>query len=235
MSRYYDKEGRKFPSVTTVISDCTNSSGALVQWSANQTVEWIRQNCKKEEPIGTTTLPLHFKVYEDDLDKARFEFRKVSQKALNIGSEVHNAIEKHLQGLDYALTTKKAKKAFQAFLDWENEVNLKPIKLEHTVFGNKWAGTLDFEGYYKGKKYVIDWKTSKAFYKEMDYQAAAYRGASSKDVEGCGILRLDKEFGFPTFKDTSKSYVQDLKVFNCMVELFFERHPLIRKKFKETL
>lgn len=235
MSRYYNKEGKKFPSVTTIISDCTNSSNALVQWAANQAIKWIKENCK--QPADDK-----FYVTPDDLDKARFEFRNISKKACDIGSEIHNAIEKHLQGKDYALTTKRAERSFQAFLDWQKEVDLKPVKLEHTVWGDRWAGTLDFAGYYKGKLYVIDWKTSKAFYPEMNYQVASYRYAFQnnfiltdlQEIEGCGILRLDKEFGMPYFKDTSKSYVQDLIVFNSMVDLFYARHPKIRKKFEET-
>ncbi|MCK4328753.1 hypothetical protein KAX02_02815 [candidate division WOR-3 bacterium] len=232
MSRYYDKEGRKYPSVTTIISDCTNSSGALTQWSANMVVEWIRQNCRRNDLCEL--LDDFFCVSDDDLNKARFEFRNVSKEALDIGSGVHNAIEKHLQGLDYILTTKRAKSSFQAFLNWEKEVNLQPIELEQTVWGDRFAGTLDYYGYYKDKLYVIDWKTSKAFYPEMNYQVAIYRNALQKKTEGCGILRLDKEFGIPYFKDTSKSYEQDLIVFNFMVDLFYARHPKIRKKFEET-
>ena len=102
------------------------------------------------------------------------------------------------------------------------------------MWGDKWAGTLDFVGDYKNRLYVIDWKTSKAFYPEMPYQVAAYRSAVQKKVEGCGILRLDKEFGMPYFKDTSKSYESDLFVFEKMVELFYARHPRIRAKFEET-
>jgi hypothetical protein len=206
-------------------------------------VEWIKENCRQPSDD-------RFHVTPNDLDKARFEFRNVSKKACDIGSEAHNAIEKHLQGKDYALITKRAKRSFQAFLDWQKEVDLKPIKLEHTVWGDRWAGTLDFVGNYKGKLYVIDWKTSKAFYPEMNYQVAAYRNAAQypcledicnsngfyplDKIEGCGILRLDKEFGMPYFKDTSKSYERDFVVFNFMVDLFYARHPRIRKKFEET-
>ena len=83
---------------------------------------------------------------------------------------------------------------------------------------------------FDGKKYVIDWKSSKAIY-ASDYgpQIAAYR-STFDDVEGCGILRLDKLTGEPEWKDFSKRYESDLNIFNKMVELYFARHPIIAKK-----
>ena len=241
MSRHYKKNGKKYPSVTTIISDCTDSSGALTQWAANMCKEWIIENCGPTWKMDVDVTQPLYELTVADLDEMRFNFRKVSQKALDIGSEVHNAIEMHLQGKAFKLTTKEATNAYDAFLAWADDVDLKPISLEQTVWGNRWAGTLDFYGYYKDKLFVIDWKTSKAFYPEMRYQVAAYRNAITyqkpmrdipKLVQGCGILRLDKETGMPHFKDTSKTYKQDLKVFNCMVNLYFERHPLIRKQME---
>jgi len=228
MSRHYKHDGLELPSVTTIISDCTNNSAPLVQWAANMVTEWIRENCVdtggNDEPVQGL-----YNVYDEDLEKARFNFRSVSQKALDIGSEVHNAIEMHLQGLPYTLTTKEAQNGFKAFVEWAETAQLKPIALEQKIYGDGWAGTLDFNGYYQGKKYVIDWKTSKAFYSEMQYQVAAYRSVT-EGIEGCGLLRLDKETGMPHFKDTSKTYENDLLIFNKMVELFFARHPILKKK-----
>jgi hypothetical protein len=224
MSRHYKHNGLELPSVTTIISDCTNSSGALTQWAANMVVAYMKEHLSDD-----SSCPYECSEILEKLDKARFNFHKVSQKALDIGSEVHNAIEMHLQGLPYTLTTKEAKNGFQAFIEWAETAHLKPIALEQKVYGNGWAGTLDFNGYYQGKRYVIDWKTSKRFYPEMRYQVAIYRSAI-EDSEGCGVLRLDKETGMPEFKDTSKSYEQDKKIFLKMLDLYMERHPRIKKK-----
>ena len=204
----------------------------------------------------------YYKVTDEDLNEMRFNFKTVSQKALDIGSEVHNAIEVYLKreiarkddgephwditDPIYAKLSRQAMNAFNAFNAWQKEHNLKPISLEQTVYGDGWAGTLDFYGYFDSKLYVIDWKSSKAHYPEMRYQVAAYRWAMQEmndedyasishdykghEIRGCGILRLDKETGLPDWKDTSKSYEQDLKIFNRMVDLYFERHPIIRKR-----
>jgi len=242
MARYpkmNDPGGKNvIPSVTEIIGDCTDKSGALTQWAANMTVEWIKEHC----------LEIYVDAYQvsvDQLNDARFNFKTVSQKALDIGSEVHGLIENYLT---YTLTHGdgwtwpdnmgvEVENAFRAFWNWSIDNDLKPISLEQTVYGDGWAGTLDFYGYFDGKLYVIDWKSSKAHYPEMRYQVAAYRWAiynktyEVKDLpKGCGVLRLDKETGLPHWKDTSKSYEQDLRIFNRMVDLYFERHPIIRKR-----
>ena len=119
---------------------------------------------------------------------------------------------------------------FVAFLEWRDAVKLEPIALEETVYGNCWAGTLDLRCNLNGVPYVIDFKTSKAIY-ASDYgpQIAAYRSTFGM-IEGCGILRLDKETGLPEWKDFSKRYESDLNIFNKMVELFMTRHKIIAKK-----
>ena len=244
----YPKQGdpggkNVIPSVTEIIGDCTDKSGALTQWAANMVVEYLKEHC---------WIDGYYEVDDEALDSARFNFKTVSQKALDIGSEVHNAIEKLMQDKTYELTTKEALNAFDAFMSWAKEHNLKPNALEMTVYGetngNPWAGTLDFFGEFDGKLYVIDWKSSapankktgKGIRKDMRIQVAAYRWAveqpsaiipfDTNPCDGCGVLRLDKETGLPDFVDTSKSYNQDLKIFNRMVDLYFERHPIIRKR-----
>ena len=248
MARYPrqdDPKGKNvIPSVTEIIGDCTDKSAPLTQWAANMTVEWIREN---HLPLNDDD-GIYYEVDDSKLNEARFNFKKVSQKALDIGSTVHNAIEQYLKHGDesYMDLEGEAFNSFNAFLQWSEEHNLKPISLEQTVYGDGWAGTLDFYGYFGDRLYVIDWKSSKAHYPEMRYQVAAYRGAMQEmnnedyasishdykghEIQGCGVLRLDKETGLPEWKDTSKSYEQDLRIFNRMVDLYFERHPIIRKR-----
>ena len=273
MAHYYEKNGNRLPSCTTIIGDCTDGTNWAIPYGANQACDWIRDNCVwEEEPLMMNPLPDdgYYLVTRDDLrrkrkdekefpDNARYAHKHHSQKALDIGSEVHNAIKIFLKDKISSVSTgeelvgmmscDQARHAFIAFLDWENEHNLKPISLEQTVYGDGWAGTLDFYGYFGDRLYVIDWKSSKAHYPEMRYQVAAYRStfrdwvqdkytdgtyarsvSEINPVEGCGVLRLDKETGLPEWKDTSKSYEQDLAIFNAMTTLYFLRHPRIAKR-----
>ena len=234
MSHYYDFKEWKYPSVTTIISDATDKSSALCQWSANQAVEWLR--IKGSGGFG----PGLYLVCDGDLEQARFAYKETSQTALDVGSEVHGLIESYfsfrmsnlLDGWKLPVgTSEQAISAFSAFWDFQDKYELTPIALEQTVYGDFWGGKMDYLGYFNDKLYVIDWKSSKAHYPEMRYQVAAYRSAvdSKKATQGCGILRLDKETGLPDWKDTTKSYEKDLRIFNRMTELYFERHPRIAK------
>jgi len=244
MSRHYKIDGLELPSVTTIISDCTDKSGALTQWAANMVVEYIKGNIQpsmgmhdNEEDPYYKVAP-YYEVFEVDLDKARMNFREVSKTALDIGSAVHQSIE------DYLMTGKDPQKTkeddrilagFIAFLEWMDDNHVEVIGVEETVRGDYWAGTLDLLCNLNGVVYVVDFKTSKAIYPaDMGPQIAAYRSAfdvrSDCLVEGSAIIRLDKETGLPEFKDFSKRYESDLNIFNKMVALFFARHPILAKK-----
>jgi len=237
----YPKGDFLYPSVTKIIGDCTDKSRALTQWSANQVVAWIKLNCAKSRG----NFP-HYKVNDEQLNQARFNFREVSDEALKVGSAVHAAIEQHL--LMYMKSKPKkltdiepplekeldgqAWKAYFAFLDWAEGADLKPISVEQVVYGNCWAGTLDLDAYINGKRYISDFKSSKAIYAN-DYgpQIAAYRSTYPPgEIEGSAIIRFDKESGEFEWKDFSDRYEKDLKVFNKMVELYMLRHKIIAKK-----
>ena len=237
MARYpkQDDPGGKnvIPSVTEIIGDCTDKSGALTQWAANMTVEWIKEHC----------LEIYVDAYQvsvDQLNDVRFNFKTVSQKVLDIGSEVHGLIENYLT---YTLTHGdgwtwpdnmgvEVENAFRAFWNWSIDNDLKPISLEQTVYGDVdgycWAGTMDIECYLNDKRTVIDHKTSKDFYWDsMGPQIAAYK--SLTDATHCGILRLDKESGMPFYRDRTKYFDRDLRIFKNMVRIYMDRHPVIAK------
>ena len=232
MSRHYKIDGLELPTVTTIISDCTDKSGALTQWAANMVCEWIKQNCIIPKR-GNYMNGEDYCVSLEDLDNARFNFREVSQTALDIGSAVHQSIE------DYLMTGKDPQKTkeddrilagFIAFLEWMDNNHVEVIDVEQTVRGRYWAGTRDLKAVINGKVAVVDFKTGKAIYaNEYGPQIAAYR-SPDPDVEESWILRLDKETELPEFKDFSKRYESDLNIFNAMVELYMLRHPRIAKK-----
>ena len=251
MARYPrqdDPKGKNvIPSVTEIIGDCTDGTPWAIPYGANQACDWIIGECEwdtlESQDEG------YYKVTDEDLRKrlkgekdypnnARYAHKHHSQKALDIGSEVHNAIEQYLKYPEKyensypTLSTLEAREAFRAFVVWKTEHNLKPISLEQTVYGDVdgycWAGTMDIECYLNDKRTVIDFKTSKDFYWDsMGPQIAAYK--SLTDATHCGILRLDKESGMPFYRDRTKYYERDLKIFKHMVRIYMLRHPKIAK------
>ena len=236
----YPKGEFLLPSVTKIIGDCTDKTRVISQWSANMVVEWVKKNCAKSKG----NFP-HWKVNEEQLNQARFNFREVSDEALAVGSAVHAAIEEYLKtGKEPCTDHPQIVAGYVAFLEWMDENKVEPIAVEEAVYGNCWAGTLDLrcwltmKGWSERKQYVIDFKTSKAIYAN-DYgpQIAAYRSVFDNldvfvesPVAGCAIVRFDKESGYYEWKDFSSRFEKDLKVFNKMVELYMLRHKIIAKK-----
>jgi hypothetical protein len=214
------------PSCTTITGQ--TDKPALTFWAAGAACDYILQ-----EVNGSTSIPIE-KLFPI-IEAARKNFRTVSRKALDAGSRIHEAIEVYLKtGKEPFTKDDQVLSAFLAFLEWKDAHRVEPIALEETVYGYDWAGTRDFYGWFDGKKYVIDWKSSKAIYDEMRWQVAGYRSANI-DCEGCGVLRLDKETGFPEWVDTSETYEEDLSVFNALTSLWWLRHKAKHEQFLKAV
>lgn len=223
MPHTYKINGYEYQSVTTIISDCTKKD-ALMQWAANCTYEYIKNN-------------------KCDIEKSRFEYKRQSKKALRDGSLVHRLIEENLKGHNPRFTyNKEVENAYSAFFKFKENYKLKLFALEKIVHGDYWAGTRDFIGFIGKDLWVLDWKTSSGMYgDDARIQLAAYRSESKIKVTGIpqaqylvptkhGVVRFDKKTGEYEFKDYSKYYYIDLKKFKLMVELFYLRHPRLAKK-----
>jgi hypothetical protein len=231
MGRAYGIDGVELPSVTTIID--VLDKPALKQWAANQAIEFVKREYLT--PRTGETRSLH-----DILDQAKTAWRSVSQEALDVGSAIHNMIEDHvrlgaaehareMQNRDFP---EQVKNGFTAFLEWEKENIDKWIKSEHTVYNMDYgfAGTLDAVARLNdGKVYVVDFKSSKGFYDGYDLQLAAYRLAfegmmtdeDDYNIEGMGILRLDKETGVPEWKEY-RDYTRKRQAFLALLEFYYK-------------
>ena len=217
--RYYKYNGKKLPSVTTITGQLDKP--ALTYWAANCACDYIIENLDphpESEYLLKDLMPI--------IELARKNFHKVSSYALDTGSAVHATIEHYLKtGQEPQAPSDQALSAFMAFLEWlDTWDSWKTIKTEYTVYGDRYAGTTDWIVMLNTKKFIVDFKAAKGIYPEMAYQIAGYR-ATDSSIEGCGILRLDKETGKPEWKDTSDTYTQDLNIFNILTDLWHARHP----------
>lgn len=234
MSRAYDIDGIEYPSVTTVL-DCLGKGDGLLYWAVGLAVTYIRQN----RGLGLSL--------DELLDHASKNWKTVKEEAANIGSEIHDLIERYIkEGRDAVGNYRpEVEHGFLAFLEWERAHEVKWIKSEMSVISKEfgYAGTLDAICIYEGRAYVIDFKSSKAFNDSMGMQIAAYRSAAVEmghTVEGMGILRLDKLTGQPEWKDYSKDYAHDRAAFLKLLDFYYthktrrlKNNPFISKsKFK---
>jgi hypothetical protein len=125
-NRYSDKlKNGHAPSVTEVLKIC-DKSGPLMWWAVN---------CMRERA---------FELYERKpdwdfhaiIEDARKNFRRVSQKALDVGTEVHKSIEIFLKtGKEPKIDNDQVLAGFLAFLEFNEEYGLEPIEIERVLYG----------------------------------------------------------------------------------------------------
>jgi hypothetical protein len=225
MSHTYEHEGNELPSVTTILGEFSNKE-ALIQWAANSMKAYIIDHWESMQGCGI----------DECLNAARFDYKRLSKEALEIGSEVHNRIESYLRwgnyhyinGIGERTETKNCLSAFSLF---DDDFEPEPNELEFSIYGNGWAGTLDFKGYLDGVPTILDWKTSKAIYPENPIQLAAYHKADGGWADQAGVVRLDKETGeYEMRLWKRKALKKYYRRFEKMVALYMELHPIIKKR-----
>jgi len=112
---------------------------ALIWWAVNCMRDYLfdgineRQSSHPDNEIDDLLFSSEelFGLIED----ARKNFRKVSQKALDIGSTIHDLIPAYLNsGIEPKIEQEAILSAFIAFLEFKEEYGLEPIDLEKTVY-----------------------------------------------------------------------------------------------------
>jgi hypothetical protein len=223
----YTINGNDYVRVTRLIEQLDKP--ALVQSAANCTVKYIKENAVEDMLLYT--------VNDELLNRARFEFRKVSEEAKEIGSQVHDIIKHYIRGkiagkeidiTKYKKYDERVENGFLAFLEWENQNSVEWLKSEFLVYHEKlcFAGTVDALCIINGRITIIDFKSSKGFFDGYDLQVTGYliaymsmQDSFSLEKPDLGILRLDKETGQPEYKDYTKKYKPE--AFNHLVNYFY--------------
>lgn len=96
------------------------------------------------------------------------EWKQLNDYANEIGTDTHQWVEDYFNqiwrpipsNLDLIHRINKFNKVFAKYLH-----KLEPLKFEVRVFSKKWkiAGMIDSLFFYKGKIFILDWKTNKQF------------------------------------------------------------------------
>ena len=155
------------------------------------------------------------------------DWEEYSSWAANLGTRVHKMIELQLNGRPQIIEEHFVMKCFNAFLQWKNQNEIGEIETEVRVKSEKgYAGTADLKCDLNGESYIIDFKTSGRIYPDYLLQVSAYRAAyvemTKRDIDGMGILRLDKQTGLYEFKEYShEEYQKGLKMFLLLAEYYW--------------
>lgn len=214
----------EYPSPTEVLGMLDKP--ALKQWAVNMAIKFINDKFEEHEYSDNCLDDL-----PEILTNAKYEWKNVSAEAMDIGSEIHNLIEVYIKDGKDAVGEMRpeVENGFLAFLEWEQENIEEWLESEMTVKSEKYcyAGTLDAIARMKdGKVRVIDFKSSKGFYSGYGKQIAAYKLAveemiPEKEVDGCGILRLDKETGQPEWKCFDKTQERKTEAWLKLLDFYY--------------
>jgi ATP-dependent exoDNAse (exonuclease V) beta subunit len=106
-------------------------------------------------------------------DQILNEWKENSEKAMDLGTQVHKWIEDFYNGVNPSLPTEnKVLERVNAFKNLYNEKLYKftPVAQEFRLFSRKWglAGTTDAIFELNGKYYIGDWKTNGSFTTDLD-------------------------------------------------------------------
>ena len=173
-----------------------------------------------------------------DIEEAGKQHTIRKEAAATSGSKVHAWAEqcilfklKRIKELPEMPKEKAVRLGVMAFLKWVDERKIKFLDTEKLVYSKKYkfVGILDCTALIKGKKYIVDFKTSKNVYPEMFFQIAGYRGADEEEsgikYDGSIIAHFSKDTGdfktHPTedHKKDYKAFLSCLNLKNRLKEL----------------
>ena len=136
--------------------------------------------------------------------KQGLDYRETRDKAGDIGTLVHAAIEAKINGTPPpSVLDDEGTRALKAFLEWDRQNQIEILYQEVRLVSEeyRYGGTLDAVGVIDGKHVLLDWKTSKGVYKNYLLQLAAYKqlwdeNYPGREIEGGSYLvRFSKTDG----------------------------------------
>jgi len=224
----FDTEKHLYTANGKIVEGVTSITGiinkpALIYWAVNQCVDYLARVIKPGKEYDEIEI-------QSMLADAKYAHRKKSTEAANIGTLVHDAIETWIKtGKKTELINEKARGAFDLFLKWVKEENVKFLESERKVCSKKWgyAGTLDFICTIGEKRFIGDTKTSTGIWGEYWLQISGYQQAYEEEmaylksnikVDGQVIVRVGKDGSFEVQK--SDAYPRDQKAFNGTLVLY---------------
>ena len=132
---------------------------------------------KHEYKVNGRRLPSVTEILRPLYGDLRFVQQDVLDYKSELGVAVHKAVELHvLGGLDYGSLVSPVAEYFDQFLAFEAETGFQPLESELRVSSALgYAGTLDLAGMLRGKRSVVDLKTTAALSPAVALQTAAYQ------------------------------------------------------------
>lgn len=198
------------PGVTTVLG-VLDKPGVLF-WSIQQTAAYAvaiaPQLAERDSDWGFRQLQFYHNRkpdWDDPLTNLQDYHRGVLNDLAETGTNIHELIDAYAQDDLFGPEPSRPEneEAFGVFLEWVEANDVKFLETEQTVFNpdEGFAGTFDGIISYRGRKLLVDWKTSRKIHDSHISQAAALANAPvlMREVqEGLGDVYDTKASG-PTY------------------------------------
>jgi hypothetical protein len=195
----YRLDGKAVKGVTTLLN-AGYPKPMLINWAARTVAEYVADNPDFIRDLWS-------KGREETVDYLKSAHNRNRNRAAAQGTDVHAIAEQLIHGGAAQVPEHLAGyvKGYVAFIDaWQ----LEPVVTEKPCASREWwyAGTFDAvadfgAGQLKGKRLLLDWKTSKGVYGETAMQLAAYQHAEfyldddgteqpMPDVDGLAVVHI---------------------------------------------
>lgn len=238
---FYEKtHWYKVRGIKGVLTSVTGATGlvsntdALMGWAVKMSKEYLLDLIGKEIVIG-----------KSDVLEASSRYREKRKRAANIGSEVHDWIERYIKNKikgekkpEYP-KDQKVMNGIIAFLKWTKKHQVKFIESEKLVYSKKWGyvGTLDCKAMVDGVLTLLDFKTSNYISDEMRFQVSAYLHADKEEsgdvYQNRIILQIGKDTGgFKDYYLAMDSHEDDFTAFIGLLAVKTRKKQLKREESK---
>jgi len=223
-------DGKKFPSVTTITGQ-VDKSRSLTPWASRITAQFLKEKfLKVKTDKELLAIMENNRIWQDARKYADMIKKREGDKGTRVhefAAKVFRILKEGKGDIDVDVDP-DIEKPCMALMEWIEGNDVIPVALESKVWSENfrgYAGTLDAALLVNGRLGIWDFKTGKGVYDEHKLQVAAYFSAfrdmfQDLNVEEMGILRLDKETGFPDphrySPDEAEDYLAEFGLY-CMI------------------
>ena len=174
-SRYYEWQGEKFPSVTTILNKGIPKP-ALIRWASRLVATGAVERTEHWAGMSDEEAIAYLMGIPDE---------KRGSSA-NLGSVIHAAADSHSNEREHKPISEEAQGYVDGFIKFRTDWNPKYLLTEQAVFNRThgYAGTLDSVVRIGRTIWVLDTKTGNRVYPEVALQLAAYSHAEFVGRDG---------------------------------------------------
>ena len=199
---YYVTPVGGLPRVTSILKVLGLSREKLIAWAASEERKAVIAAALKRDRHPEETDQEYAASIEEEIGPAKQHLKLLAQAA-DIGSEVHELIRWTLMNEvgDHEEApgpiSKPARLAFKEWQGWRLDSGLWSIKVEQPIWGDGYAGTIDWIAEGPDGLELLDWKTSRGIYPEHHLQVSAYLESARKfaPIKRAWLVRLPKTAG----------------------------------------